>query len=250
MVKYHRYKIYDYFTARAIGFPLLLGLVVLGLFRQPWNNRRIGREMVLVVMAGSVAFVVATSAAGAFRYFLPIVPLLLLWASKGLDELRQWIMHWELLRNKRSSHRHLYATALQLCALAPMITLSSHGVAKADLFAYEHSATAIAERDAALWLAHYDPGPKRIGVRYAVIPYYARGTLIGLPYGDSEATMRYLVRQKVDFIVLESDYVQQLPAIEKWLADGIPDARARLIYDRTNSSGERVVIYRWDDHLS
>src|SRR5262249_39087535 len=98
MANYHRHEIYSYFVEKAIGSPLLFGLVVLGLFRQPWNKRRLGHESVLVVMAGSIAFVAATSAAGEFRYFLPIVPLLLLWASKGLDELRQWTMRWEFPR--------------------------------------------------------------------------------------------------------------------------------------------------------
>jgi hypothetical protein len=103
----------------------------------------------------------------------------------------------------------------------------------------------LAARDAALWLAHYEPGPKRIAVRHAMIPYYAKGTLIGLPYGDPEATMRYVAAKNVDFVVLESEYPRELPTIGEWIAHGIPDAHARLVYDRTNASGDRVVIYRW-----
>src|SRR5262245_17697582 len=90
MATYHRHEIYSFFMAPAIGSLLLFGLVFLGLFRQSWNNRRVGNESVLVVMAGSIALVVATSAAGLFRYFLPVVPLMLMWGRKGLDELRQW----------------------------------------------------------------------------------------------------------------------------------------------------------------
>jgi hypothetical protein len=138
------------------------------------------------------------------------------------------------------------ARFVQLFALVPMVVLSSVGVAGLYMFASERNTAAITERDAALWLANFDPEPKRIAVRGAVFPFYARGTLINLPYGNAAATIRYLARQRVDFIVLESRDARSLVTIGQWLADGIPDPRARLIYDRTNSSGDRVVIYRWE----
>ena len=245
MANYNKWTVYKDFLSSKMGSPILLGLIVLGLFRQPWSNRRVEHEAVLLVMAASIAFVVLTSGAAGFRYFLPIVPLLLLWAGKGIDELRHWITRWELVGSGRLSFPNLIAVTLQLCAVAPMIVLSARGVQKEGLFVQQRSSAALAARDAALWLAHYEPGPKRIAVRHAMIPYYAKGTLIGLPYGDPEATMRYVAAKNVDFIVLESAYPRLLPTIGKWIADGIPDARARLIYDRTNASGDRVVIYRW-----
>lgn len=245
MAKYHKGVLYRFFNLSRIGSPVLLTLVVLGLVRQSWSKRRVGHEVVLLTMTGSVAFFVLASAAGEFRYFLPIVPLLLIWAGKGIDELRLWIMGWELLRDGRSSGAGIIAGGLQVCALVSMIMLSIHGIRKESLFVDEHSSAALAERDAAVWLAHYDPRPKRIAVRFAVVPYYAKGTLIGLPYGDPEATTRYLAAKNVDFVVLESGYAQELPAVGEWVAHGIRDARAQLIYDRTNSNGDRVIIYRW-----
>jgi len=245
MANYNKWTVYDDFLSSKIGSPILLGLIVLGLFRQAWTNRRVEHEAVLLVMAASIAFIVLTSGAAEFRYFLPIVPLLLLWAGKGIDELRHWITGWELLGSGRLPFPNPIAVTLQLCAIVPMIVLSARGVQKESLFVAEHSSTALAVRDAALWLADYQPGPKRIAVRYAVIPYYAKGTLIGLPYGDPDATMRYIAAKNVDFIVLESEYPRQLPTIGEWIAHGIPDAHARLVYDQTNASGDRVVIYRW-----
>lgn len=245
MVNYNKWAIYNDFLSSEIGSPIVLGLIVLGLFRQPWSNRRVEHEAVLLVMAASIILIVLASPAAAFRYFLPIVPLLLLWAGKGVDELRHWVTGSELLGSGRSSFPNLIAVALQLCAIAPMIVLSARGVQREGFFVAERSSTALAARDAALWLAHYEPGPKRIAVRYALIPYYAKGTLIGLPYADPDSTMRYVAAKNVDFIVLESAYPRLLPAIGEWIAHGIPNARARLVYDRTNASGDRVIIYRW-----
>ena len=245
MANYNKWTVYKDFLSSKMGSPILLGLIVLGLFRQPWSNRRVEHEAVFLVMAASITFIVLAAPAAAFRYFLAIMPLLLLWAGKGIDELRHWITRWELVGSGRLSFPNLIAVTLQLCAVAPMIVLSARGVQKERFFVAERSSTALAARDAALWLAHYQPGPKRIAVRYALIPYYAKGTLIGLPYADPETTIRYVAAKNVDFIVLESAYPRLLPTIGKWIADGIPDARARLIYDRTNASDDRVVIYRW-----
>jgi 4-amino-4-deoxy-L-arabinose transferase-like glycosyltransferase len=252
MASLNRWTVYDYFLSTKIGSPMLLGLIILGLFYQPWSTRRLRHEAILLAMAGSIACITLTSSTAEFRYLFPIVPLLLLWSAKGIDELGQWIKGWELLRSRSLFLQTLIGVAVQLCAAVLIIMLATRGVHK-DVT--EHSTRAFAERDTGLWLAHYAPGPKRIAVRHAVIPYYAKGTLIGLPYGGSEATMRYIMAKNVDFIVLESDYTRALPTMGEWIAHGIPNARARLIYDRTNSSGDRVVIYRWqvqtdDRHLT
>ena len=245
MANYNRWAVYYDFLSGTIGSPVLLGLVIIGLLRQPWSNRRLRHEGVLLVMATSVAIVVLISSSVEFRYFFPILPLLLLWSGKGLDELGQWIQGWEVLTSGRFSRPRLIAVAVQLCAVVPLLLLSTRGVIKESLFVAERNSTALAARDAGLWLADHEPGPKRVAVRHAVIPYYSKGTLIGLPYADSETTLRYLAMENVDFVVLTSDHARVLPTISDWIAHGIPDARARLIYDRTNPEGDRVVIYRW-----
>ena len=250
LAKQNGRTVYHYFLARQIGSPILLGLVLLGLFRQPWSNRRLGHEVLLLIIAGSIAIIVLTSAAGEFRYFFPIVPLLLLWSGKGIDELAHWLMSWELLRNGRLFRPRLIAGTLQLCVIALMMMVSSRSIQQ-DWFFAVGSSSALAARDAGLWLARYAPGPKRIAVRAAVIPYYAKGTLIGLPYGDPVATRRYVAKKNVDFVVLESEHSQELPTVGEWIAHGVPDPHARLVYDRTNAAGDRVVIYQWlrDQHL-
>ena len=49
----------------------------------------------------------------------------------------------------------------------------------------------------------------------------------------------------MDFVVLESQYAKAIPTIGQWVAHGIPDKRAHLIYDDGNASGNRVLIYSW-----
>jgi hypothetical protein len=245
MAKRNAWEVYHYVRAPEIGAPVLLGLVLIGWIRTPWSNRRLGHEAVLLIVAGSVACIVVTSSTADFRYFLPLVPLLLLWASKGIEELARWISRWQLVQARPPRARRLAGATPALCALVAMLMISAWGIQQNVLFVGERSAASLAARDAGLWLAEYDPAPKRIATRSTVIPYYANGTLIGLPYAQAELTRRYIASKDVDFLVLESRFAQQLPAIGEWLRDGVPDSRARLLYDRTAPSGERVVIYRW-----
>jgi hypothetical protein len=78
-----------------------------------------------------------------------------------------------------------------------------------------------------------------------VVPYYADATLVQFPFADPDLTLRYLDMKHVDFVVLESQYATTIPTIGEWVAHGIPDDHARLIYDNANASGNRVLIYSW-----
>jgi len=244
MVKHNAQTVYHYLLQHEIGSPVLLGLVVLALFCHTWSNRRLSHETVLIVMAGSIVLIALASSTAEFRYFLPIAPLLLLWSGKGVEELAQWIKGWELLRNHRWIPSNGIATALQLCVIGLMLVLSIDGVRQNWLFSVQRSGAALAAREAGLWLAQQEPGSKRIAVRLAVVPYYAKGTLLCFPFADADSTWEYLERRKVDFVVLESNESNAVPIIGEWIAHGVPDPHAQLVYDRTNSSGDRVVIYR------
>jgi hypothetical protein len=81
-----------------------------------------------------------------------------------------------------------------------------------------------------------------------LIPYYSGGVLMALPYADSELAVRYIQRQKPDFVVLATHGTRDLmPYFEDWLTKGLPDRRAKLIYKVGNTPDERVVIYEWHD---
>jgi hypothetical protein len=238
--------VYHYLLDLELGSPLLWGLLIVGLCRQPWTNSRLRNEALLLVLTGSIVFVTLTSATGEERYVFPILPVLLVWSGKGLQELAQWIAGWELLRDRRRVAPASVAAGLQLGAAGLIVALSIQSVRHDFYFASERGGAASAAREAGLWLAQQGPGPKRIAVsRSSVIPYYAKGTLIAFPWGESNATRRYIAEKQVDFVVLESEEVWLQPIIGEWIAHGIPDPHARLLYDRTSATGDRVVIYRW-----
>jgi len=249
LVKHNARTVYRYLLDGLIGAPVLWGLVIVGWCRRSWDNRRLRDEALWCALVASIVAVTVTSATAEMRYVFPIVPVLLLWSGNGLRELTQWIMGWELIQNFRRVRLAWIAVVLPLSAATLMMGRSIDAVQQ-RYFTDGHSAEAAAARDAGLWLAKQEPKSKRIAVRLAVVPYYAKGTLIAFPYGDPEATLRHFARKKVDFIVLESAEVLSVPTVGQWLAHGIPDPRARLVYDKTSAGGVRVAIYKWFPELN
>jgi hypothetical protein len=245
LAQLNRSAVYEEFRSPKIGSPVLLFLVVLGLFRKPWSHRRLLQETVLMVMAASILILLLMATVETnFRYFFPLVPLLLLWAGMGMEQLGQWARGLARLNRELLPPSKIVGAGVQIIAASMMVLLSAWGTRSAYEFAMQQVDRS-ATRDAGLWLRQYSPGPKRVAARLTIFPYYAEATLVQFPYANEELTQRYLDAKQVDFVVLESQYAGNWPTIEAWIAHGIPDDHARLIYDVKNASGDRVVIYSW-----
>jgi len=248
MAKRQKDGVYDNLVSPSLGSPLLLVLVVIALFRGAWSNRRLAQESILLVMALSILVLMLTGPGLMFRFLFPLVPLFLIWAAKGLDEFRDWVRGAETAGPSRRAFMPrpaAVAAALQLGVAATMIGFSAWSSRTEFEFAIEQSSAAMAERDAGLWLAQRHPETKRIATRFVMLPYYARGTLINLPYADETTTLRYIAQKQIDYVVVENVFARSFPVIQQWLARGIPDPHAHRIYDHADAAGDRVAIYAW-----
>ena len=96
-------------------------------------------------------------------------------------------------------------------------------------------------KEAGLWLGDYMPGPKRVMDVEAIVPYYADGTLLSLPFADSSVSLRYVEMKEADFIILKGHERRWRPYIEEWIRNGIPDKRAELIYEVGKTLDEKVL---------
>ena len=83
--------VYQTLVSSYAGFgPFLLVLVFLGWFGEDWNQHRLIAEMFLFCILIFMILILLSAHLLQFRYFLPILPLVLIWASKGIDQLSQW----------------------------------------------------------------------------------------------------------------------------------------------------------------
>jgi len=229
------------------GGPVLVLLIVLGLFGAEWDVARLRSEFILVVMALSIIVLMLTAAHIEHRYAYPLPVIVLLWAAAGLDVFQRWAVRTFALWGegwRRVAPLTGVATAGILVVL--LVGLSFVGV-RTDYYLVTQGQGRMGIKQAGLWLGARAPKPSRIFGFEGRVAYYADSTFVIFPYADSATTLRYLESKHIEYVVLDSQNIRTNPTFGQWYANGIPDSRAHLIYQSTQGADDRVQIYRWDD---
>lgn len=240
----NRFDVYKSLSSYTLGDPVIFVLLIVALFRKAWTPVRFLQESVLLTMALSILILMFTAQHVEGRYAYPLIPLLLIWAAKGIDEVGQWTNG--LIRGLRRSFAYLpwsIRPVTQTVVALMVILLSVYGSRALSEFTVER---AVHERvkDAAVWLKSYSPGRKRVATWESRVAWYSDGTFIQFPDADEVDTLRYLDSQHPDFIYLDAVEDREVPTIERWALNGIPDSRARLVY-RAKGPDAGISIYRW-----
>jgi 4-amino-4-deoxy-L-arabinose transferase-like glycosyltransferase len=240
----NRFDVYKQFESYVLGDPLVFVLCIIALFRKSWSLRRLQQETVLLVMALSLVILMLTAQHVEPRYVFPLLPLLALWTAKGIDELGQWarglVAAWKI---PWPAVRLASVRMAQVSALASVVLLSFYGSRNLWEFTNE-SDSDLPVKAAGLWLNQYDHGKKRVASWDSRISWYGDAAYLQFPNADPARTLQYFDTQKPQFICLTNHYPKPDPTMDDWLAHGIPDNRAHLIYSGGNQI-EKITIYRW-----
>jgi 4-amino-4-deoxy-L-arabinose transferase-like glycosyltransferase len=235
---------FDTLLSIAFGSPFLLFLVVLGLFQKPWDASRVFREVFLLSMFAYVLVMLLLAHMYQARYTFILLPFLTIWAANGLSALIDWgTVTAATFRGGRSNARFVGMTIAGV-TLASVAIASSRGVRTISEFAWSEPAY-LPVKTAGLWLKDYQPGPKSIMADACAFPYYADGTQILFPVADAGLVLRYIEHKSPDFIVMYNHERWASPAIASWFDTGIPDPRARLVYDNGLTGEVAIRIYKW-----
>ncbi len=100
-------------------------------------------------------------------------------------------------------------------------------------------------KEAGRWIRAHSEAGRRVVCYDTVITYYSKVTIIGLPYSPPVQVLGYVRSHEPDFIVLDTRDASLFPAVKEWIAHGIPDYRAQLVFDTGSTDGSRSEIYRW-----
>jgi hypothetical protein len=233
-------------NAAMIGSPPLFILVVLGLFRKPWDRELAADQSFLVLsllLAASALFFIFYLAP---RFVIAFIPIMLIWASAGVWSVAEWFeASVRLIAGNipRSSIR--LGAALTLAAVIPLVALTAQG----DYWDIQlFGADSRPIRVAADWLNRYasgSNGSKTIIDTSSSLAFYTDSTYVPYPYASSQVALRFLDKRHIRFVVLKEDVLWSRPYLNDWMANGIPSARATLIYDVQTPHMGRIKIYEW-----
>lgn len=230
----------------AFGSLFTLMLVTLGLLRRPWSRRRLIRESVLLLLGVGTVVTLLGAHGIQLRYVMPLLPFLIIWGAKGIDETARWMVATAQRITRGGFRPALYLGTAARCTLILLLLLISMRGLSWGSFRDENP-DRLSLKQAGIWLERYKPGPKRIMSVPIEVPYYARGSLLPFPYAPGLQALEYVHVKGPDFLVLTSAPASVGPYIHEWYENGIPDSAAHLIY-RTGGSGDYdVVIYEWTE---
>ena len=229
-----------------LGSPWLFALVVLGLFRSPWDRARVVREGVLLGTGTLLVLVLLTVQALWFRYFFSLLGVLLIWGARGATELAAWVQQTLEGLSLRRSPAAISGSAVAAGAIVLLLGWSARALPSEPQYAESLNWE---RARAGRWLAGQEPKPVWVMDQGLQVAYYAGANLMFLPYADSALALRYVAKRRPDYIVLLGRARAGLPYTTGWFDRGIPDPRARLVYDEGRAPAEEVKIYRWVDSL-
>ena len=230
-------------SERWFGAPFLPALALLGVFRRPWRRpQAVSRMFVMLIAAAPV---VATFSAlwTQDRYYFVLIPFFCIWAGNGLLELGLWT---------KATLAAVGWTIPSLPAVSEYVIPGLIGLAMVIypipavrdpqfIFAFSSPSTRV-EKEVGLSVGQQQH-PVRIMDLSIPLAFYAEAQWVMFPYCDAESALRFLDKQRVDYVVLRRGVVFT-KYYGDWLNEGIPDSRAELLHLSPDAAA-RFVIYRW-----
>ena len=222
---------------RGFGSPLICLLVLVGLFRPKWCERKWLQEGLLLSAAGLTVIILLSLRFVWGRYLYPFLPFLVLWAAAGIIACADWVSRWVEDRNASALR---IATVVALAGV--LLGLAWAGLRRDGDLAESRKSYL---RAAGLWLNHYKAGRKDLMAIGSTLPYYANATELYLPYADSSRALAYIHLRRPDFIVLQADELEARPYLREWFVHGVPDVCAKPIQHTEGPILQQIEIYEW-----
>jgi len=235
---------YDVVTTFALGSLVLWFLAGLGLVGMAWDRQRLFQEFLLFGIFGYQLIILLAAHANFLRYSFPLLPFLVVWASKGITNLYSWAKNSAAAILQDHGTRAIrIGCAIAMIPLVFVIACSAIGlpeVGELESGWPRH----LPVKQAGLWLRVFQPGPKNI-FSSTVMAYYADAYQLIFPYAESELSLRYIHKMNPDFIVIEPYSEALAPYLVTWAKQGIPDSQAKLIYEEGTPQSGKIQIYSW-----
>jgi len=215
----------------------LLTLCLFGLFRSPWSQERALVELVLLstFLVACIPALVAPSLS--LRHVLPVMPFIIIWAAKGIDELGDWVQ--QTVDNLLPVSRPGVYLCVPAIVLLSMTVLILGGRATRHVVEFKEATKAsLYLKETGLALAKRANG-KVLVDSGTVVAFYAGATWMVMPYAPAPMILRYLEQHHPDFVV-----VNRLGPLKDDLVGALrnePNARSLSLNLRSP-----LTVYEWE----
>lgn len=223
-------------------FPaFLFGFVLLGLFRDPWDPARLEKEIFL--LATCLPFLVFLTFKIWPRYLLPMTPVLLLWATRGVISLEDWMRQsLRNIRQNKAPRRWVSLVPGILFALPLLVILVAKPIRSRMLVQYP-----VEYQAAGKWMDENLPPDAMILTRKPEVSYYANRLMHPIPNEELPAIVRYARLHGIGYLVVDEFFIASRPQLAFLLKqDNFPED-LRLLHEERASNGRKIRIFQIRD---
>ncbi len=219
-------------------FPaFLFAFVLLGLFRDPWDRPRLEREIFL--LTACLPFLVFLTFRIWPRYLLPMTPVLLLWATRGVTSMEDWIRQSsENLRKNRPPRRWVSLVPAVLFSLPLLVILVAKPVKSRMLVQYP-----VEYREAGKWMKENLPADAMILARKPEVAYYACRLMHPVPNETLPEIVRYARLHGIGYLVVDEYFIATRPQLAFLLEQADFPEDLRLLHEERAPNGRKLRIF-------
>lgn len=221
-------------------FPkVFLPLIIVGLFKAPWDRKRLVHEAFLMAsLLPLVSFLVFFIDV---RFFAPALPVLLMWAAQGALNLGSWLQNTvELCYPKplfggrvRTMLRWLPAAmaALFLIIMLPVVTRARAGNVE------------FGKKKAGLWLKEHTPSNTKVMTKHTEVVFYADRFGVPWPHADWPSLLKFARNQGAAYLVFDDSLARRQPQLAFLLETATRPPELELVY-RSEEPGSSTFVYQ------
>lgn len=223
-----RYLIYNLLPPH---FILLMGL---GMFKAEWTKEI---YLLLFFIATLLGYAILSDAIED-RLLLPLLPLLLCWVARGIEEVEDWLDKL-LARMKFSRAFSLKAGALLRATGMAVLLLSllpwiAHTLIRGQLN------QPVEHKQAGAWIREHSDASALVMATNPYAAFYAGRNPIYLPAEEYSRVVEHAMRQKVDYLVIDEGVISR----GHWGSDEY--SNLKFLLDGQSHHPELKLVYKFD----
>lgn len=205
--------------------PMIL-LTGLGLFKAAAPEEIYLLLFVLATLIGYALFPEDVDA----RLLVPLIPILLSWASRGIVEFENGLIKWlEHIYSSKSSFlrdRNPLTPIILAALIFPFVPWLT------ELITTHHLGQAFEHKRVALWIKEHSKASPVIMAQGPWAAFYAEGRPVYLPTEEYAVVLEYARRNQVDLIVVDQSH--RYPHLQ-------------FLFDEQSQYPELKLVYRYDE---
>ena len=219
----------------------LTPLVVLALFTQPWDHRRIRYEaflvtIILVLMLTFLPFFYVT------RFFAPAFPVFLIWTAQGCLYLGRWLQEKAgLWRGNLLSKPYMKSVVGWL----PTGMVVGVFILGTIFVVHTHAGqNFVGDKMAGLWLKAHTATDAKVMTQDAAVALYADRRWVASPNMDWDGFMQYAHSHGANYLVVKDfKLVEHQPQVAEILQKGAPELELVFSFEEPHWREYKTRIY-------